>query len=104
MVVVGNEVCSLEITIRASVVKGMDIVNTVRRGPHADITACMQRTSTRSCEKRVMSALHALRRTYQSKHPQVWSKGPCTGAARARWRFGVHREMAEGHTTDAIAR
>ena len=84
MVVVGNEVCSLEITIRASVVKGMDIVNTVRRGPHADISACMQRTSTLSWKKSVILGLHTLQRTYQSKHLQVWSKGPCTGAVHAR--------------------
>ena len=47
-VVADNKVYSLEITIRASDVQGKDIDNTVRRGPHANTSACMQRTSTRN--------------------------------------------------------
>ena len=47
--------------------------------------------------------LHALKKTYQLEHLQVWSKRPRTGTARVGLLFGVHREGAKGYATHAMA-
>ena len=81
----------------------MEIDSPPRRGPQADTSACMQRTSTRICTTLVILVLHTLQMTYQSKLKQFWRKRASTGTARVGVRFGVHRESAEGHATHAVA-
>ena len=81
----------------------MEIDNPPRRRPHADISACTQRTSTRICTTLVTLVLHTLQMTYQSKLEQFWRERPSTDPARVGVRFGVHRERAKGHAAHAVA-
>ena len=91
-VVVESAVHSPEITIRVSEVKRMVIDNSLRRGPHIDINAWTQRTSTRYWKNTVTSILRELHRAYQHELLQVWGERLCSGAARVGSLLKVRRE------------